>query len=165
MQADLWKALLRRVPAEQMDNLVLMTAQGTEINVQAVLRMEEHWMVLRGRLAGSNDGGRIFCLPYEHIDHAGFQRPLSDEQLQAIFGGAPAAPPPPPPEVSEAVAPAPAPPATPPPSAPPPPSSAPAQPGSSAPGMLARVPTRSKIIQRLRLRAEVIGGSKSPPKQ
>ena len=64
MQAELWKALLRRVPPEQIDNLMLMTAQGTEINVQALLRMEEHWMVLRGRLAGSNDGGRVFCLPY-----------------------------------------------------------------------------------------------------
>src|SRR4051812_20005066 len=104
MQADVWKALLRRIPAEQMDNLMLMTAQGTEINVQALLRMEEEFMVLRGRLAGSNDGGRTFLLPYEHLDHVGFQRPLSDAQVQALINGTPAVAPTPaaPPEAPTA---------------------------------------------------------------
>ncbi len=35
MQIEVWKTLLRRVPAEQIDNLMMMTAQGTELNVQA----------------------------------------------------------------------------------------------------------------------------------
>ncbi len=162
MQAELWKELLRRVPPEQIDNLSLMTAQGTEVNVQALLRMEEHWMVLRGRLAGSNDGGRIFCLPYEHLDHIGFQRPLSDVEAQVICGGAPAAAAPPPPApapAAEEVAPPPAPP-EPEPAAPPP-----AEPAKPAGGLLARVPTRSKIIQRLRLRTEAAAGGNSQPPQ
>ena len=71
MQAEVWKAILLRLPPERIDNLMLMTAQGTEINAQTVLRMEEEYLVLRGRLAGSNDGDRVFIVPYEHLDHIG----------------------------------------------------------------------------------------------
>ncbi len=157
MQADVWKALLLRIPAEQMDNLMLMTAQGTEINVQALLRMEEEWMVLRGRLAGSNEGGRTFVLPYEHLDHVGFQRPLSDAQVQALFGAAPAAVPAPPPPAAPADATVAAP--------PPPPAPEPAAPASATPGLLASVPSRGEMIQRLRLRAEARDAANSPPKE
>ncbi len=153
MQAELWKALLRRIPAEQTDNLMVKTAEGTEINVQALLLMDEQVMVLRGRIAGSNDAGRVFVVPYEHLDHMGFQKPLSDAELQSVFGITPAAPPvafeplpeSPPPEPAVAV-PAPAPP-----------------PIAANPGLLAKVPTRSKIIQRLRLRTEVRDGA--PPRE
>jgi hypothetical protein len=165
MRADLWKALLRRIPEEQLDNLVMMTAQGTEVNVQAILRMEDEVVFLRGRLAGSTDAGRIFILPYEHLDHMGFQKPLTDGQLQGLLGGAPAAAPPPPvlaaPPEPTPTPPAPQPePAAPAPAVPPPPAQ-----GNADPGLLARVPTRSKIIQRLRLRAEARDGGNSPPKQ
>ncbi|HKI31500.1 MAG TPA: hypothetical protein VKA46_06505 [Gemmataceae bacterium] len=162
MQADVWKALLRRIPSEQIDNLMLMTTQGTEINIQTVLLMDEDFMLLRGRIAGSNDGGRIFILPYEHLDHAGFQRPLNDAQLQAVFGIAPAeaAPPPAPPAPAEPLPAAPAQPQSLAPAAVAPPAQ-----GTAAAGLLARVPTRSKIIQRLRLRTEAREGADSPPKE
>lgn len=158
MQADLWKAILRRIPGEHTDNLMMMTAQGTEINVQALLRMEEDFMVLRGRLAGSTDAGRIFILPYEHLDHMGFQKPLSDVQLQAVFDGAPAAAPAAPP------ADPPAPPPEPVVPAPASGSTAPTQ-GTANPGLLATLPSKSKIIQRLRLRTETRDGANSPPKE
>jgi hypothetical protein len=161
MLVDLWKEFLRRIPPEQIDNLTLMTAHGTEINVQALLLMEEDHVVLRGRIAGSNDAGRIFVLPYEHFGHMGFQRPLPDADLKAIFGIEPplAAPIPGPPEPAEAAVP-PAPEPQPPAAAPP--AAAPPVQGTAKAGLLARVPTRSKIIERLRLRAEA---AKSLPKQ
>ncbi len=164
MQADLWKALLRRIPPEQLDNLMVMTAQGTEVNVQALLLMEEDYMVLRGRIAGSNDGGRIFVLPYEHLDYVGFQKPLGDAELQAVFGlaPAPAAPIPGPPE--PAAESAPPPPAEPQPAAAAkPPAPTPAQ-GTARPGLLGRVPTRNEIIERLRQRTEARAAAESPPK-
>jgi hypothetical protein len=159
MQADVWKALLRRVPPEQIDNLMLMTAEGTEINVQALFRMEEDYLVLRGRLAGSNDAGRVFFVPYEHLDHIGFQRPLLDAQVQALFGEAPAAPaePPPAPEAAAAPAPEPTPAAA---------AEARPEPPPAPAGPLARLPSRSAIIARLRQRTEVAqSGGDSPPKQ
>ncbi len=152
MLAELWKALLRRIPEQHIDNLMMMTAQGTEINVQTLLRMEEDFMVLRGRLAGSTDGGRIFILPYEHLDHMGFQKPLTEAQLEEVFNK-PAPPataatltePLPPPQPAS---PTPAPPAPPP-----------------ETNLLSTVPTRSKLVQRLRLRMGTRDGANSPPQQ
>jgi hypothetical protein len=165
MQADLWKALLRRIPAEHIDNVMLMTAQGTEINVQALWRMDEDFIVLRGRIAGSNDAGRIFIVPYDQLEHMGFQRPLTDGQLQEVFDGVPAAAAPAAPAPA-AAEPAPAPVVVPPPAAPEAaPVAQPAAEGGAAPGLLARVPTRSKIIQRLRQRSEARDSAGSPPKQ
>lgn len=166
MQADLWKALLRSIPEEHVDNLMLMTAQGTEVNVQQILRMDEDVVIVRGRIAGSNDAGRIFILPYAHFSHSGFQRPLTDAQLQAIFGITCAAPPA---KAPEAPAAEPAPPPAPEPvTAAVPVVAAPtitAQPSPNTAGLLARLPSKSKIIQRLRLRAEARDGANSPPKQ
>jgi hypothetical protein len=157
MQADVWKAILRRVPAAQIDNLMLMTAQGTEINAQALLRMEEDYLVLRGRLAGSNDGDRVFFVPYEHLDYIGFQRPLTGTQLQAVFGEGPAVPPEPSPPPEEPAATLPPEPAA---------AEASAAPALPAPGPLTRLPSRSKIIARLRLRTEAAReAGDSPPKQ
>jgi len=156
MLAELWKSLLRRIPEQHIDNLMMMTAQGTEINVQTLLRMEEDFVVLRGRLAGSNDGGRIFILPYVHLEHMGFQKPLTEAQLQEVFNIAPSAAPQtasaaPPPLQSEPAH-------GPPPAAPPP--------GATAePDLLSSVPTRSKLIERLRQRAEARDAANSPPKQ
>jgi hypothetical protein len=167
MQADLWKALLRSIPEEHLDNLMLMTAQGTEVNVQAILRMDEQVVILRGRLAGSNDAGRIFILPYEHFDHIGFQRPLTDAQLQAIFGIVPVAAPPKAPEAPPPPAAEPAPEPGPPPAAPAPQPVAVVAPPTppAVPGLLARLPSKSKIIQRLRQRAEAREAANSPPKE
>jgi hypothetical protein len=163
MQIEVWKTLLKRVPSDQIDNLMMMTAQGTEINVQTLLLMEEDYMVLRGRLAGTNEGGRIFVLPYAHLDHMGFQRALTDAQLEAVFGVAPiAATPPPEAPAAEPVAeqspPSPSPPA---PVAP----SPTAPPAAAEPGLLARVPTRSGIIRRLRMRTGAGDSADSSPKQ
>jgi hypothetical protein len=157
MQSDVWRALLRRIPEEHHNNLMAMTTAGTEINVQTVLRLEDDFVVLRGRLAGSTDMGRVFFLPYGQIDHVGFLRPLSDAQVQAVFDGTAASAPP-----SAETPPAPeAPPAA---AVPEPPPAAPPAPPPT--GLLARLPSKSEVIQRLRLRSSAraaAGGTKEAP--
>jgi hypothetical protein len=161
MQIEVWKTLLRRVPSDQTDNLMVMTAQGTEINVQALLRMEEDYMVLRGRLAGTNEAGRIFIVPYAHLDHMGFQRPLTDAQFQAIFEGPPiGALSPPAPPTSEPVVES-----SPPPAPGAPVAASPAATGTADRELLSRVPTRSEMIRRLRLRSGAPEGGDSKAKR
>jgi hypothetical protein len=162
MRAELWKALLRRIPEQLVDNLALKTANGPEVNVQAILRLDDDIVILRGRIAGSNDTGRIFLLPYEHFDHIAFQRPLSDEQLQEAFGIAPA-----PPAVPAVPEPSPTE-AAPAPSAEPPPAatlSVAAPSPAPAAAVLARLPTKAEIIKRLRQRTEAREGGSPAPKQ
>src|SRR5262249_53533130 len=57
MQSRTWISLLNRIPQELQDFLVLVTSIGTEISIQSILRIEEEYIVLRGRLAGTTDTG------------------------------------------------------------------------------------------------------------
>jgi hypothetical protein len=85
MQNAAWMALWRRLPPEQYDNLVVLTAAGTEILIQNVLRIEADFAVVRGRLAASSETGRVYFIPYSQIDCAGFQKSLKEEEFAALF--------------------------------------------------------------------------------
>jgi hypothetical protein len=86
MQDAAWVQLLRYVPASEHSNLLLVTASGREIAIQCLLRIDPHCLALRGRLAGSTDAGRIFFVPYSHIDYFGFQQPLKEAEFHDLFG-------------------------------------------------------------------------------
>ena len=53
MQTRSWMKLLQRIPSEQHDILVLLTSIGVEINLQRIMRMEDEFLVVRGRRGGS----------------------------------------------------------------------------------------------------------------
>jgi hypothetical protein len=86
MQACAWSALLQRVPQELHDNLMLLTTIGVEISIQNIVSMEEEYLVIRGRLAGTTDMGRVFMVPYDQINYVGFQKEMNEAQLRALFG-------------------------------------------------------------------------------
>ena len=93
MQSRAFIKLLQRIPREQHDSLVLMTSTGTDITIQTVLRMEEDYLAIRGRLAGTTEGGRIFFIPYDQINYLGIQKELKEPEVQALLGGAAPLPP------------------------------------------------------------------------
>jgi hypothetical protein len=176
MQSEVWKSLLGRIPVELHNILMVKTSAGTEINIQDVLRVEPNFVVLRGRLAGSTDMGKIFFLPYNRLDHIGFQKPVSDTQIYALLDGTAASPAPTTDAATASSIPLPPPqgcqePARPTPS----PGSEPAPPaatlsalasnlpsaGNITPGLLTRLPTKSKILQRLRLQHRGNEGGKA----
>jgi hypothetical protein len=86
MQNEMWAWLLRRVPVEQHNQLMMVTGSGTEIAVQALLRVESDFVAIKGRLAGSQDAGRVFFIPYANIDYFGLQRDVKETEFDAIFG-------------------------------------------------------------------------------
>lgn len=86
MHSASWVKLLRHIPAEDHAKLMLMTVGGTEIAIQALLRIDPECLALRGRLAGSTDAGRVFFVPYSHIDYFGFQNPLKESEFHELFG-------------------------------------------------------------------------------
>jgi hypothetical protein len=87
MQADGWIRLLRRIPAEQLDKLSLTTTNGTELSIQNLVRLDEEFMLVRARITGSSDAGRAFFIPYDQINFLGFQKPVKEEALRALFDG------------------------------------------------------------------------------
>jgi hypothetical protein len=50
------------------------------------LRVEPHLVVLKGRLAGSQEAGRVFFLPYHNIDFFGSAQPMRDSDFHETFG-------------------------------------------------------------------------------
>ncbi len=86
MQASAWIGLLRRIPPEQHDSLVLMTSMGMEISLQVVIRTDEDFLVIRGRLAGTTDTGRVFFVPYDQINYLGYHKEVSEAKIRALFG-------------------------------------------------------------------------------
>ncbi len=150
-----WSQLLHRVPEDAQNALMLALHNGTTIAVQDFLRVDEHFILLRGRVAGTSDTGQMFCLPYDKLLYACLTRPLPEQVVVGIFGellhglvdaGSPLEtaeqPPPPAPEL---------PPMTPPPLTPPP-----LSPSSTGGANLASL--------RERLRAKLTGSGGEPKK-
>jgi hypothetical protein len=163
MQNSAWIALLRRIPSDQHNNLALVTTIGIEINIQNIVRLEDDYVVIRGRLAGTTETGRAFFVPYDQINYVGIIRELKEPQIRALYGEAPPAE-----EVEQKTdavstegqptateAPVPAPP-------PDPEATAPAEP--LKPGPQLKIPRKSGVLERLRARAQLGKSSAPPPK-
>jgi hypothetical protein len=80
-----WVKLLSHIPASEQSKLMLVTTSGAEITIQCFLRLDPECLALRGRLAGSTEAGRVFFVPYTHIDYLGFQQPLKEAEFHDIF--------------------------------------------------------------------------------
>lgn len=150
MHSAAWVKLFRHIPAEEQSKLMLMTSSGTEIAIQALLRIDTECLALRGRVAGSTDAGRVFFVPYSHIDYFGFQQPLKESEFHELFsslealGGSSASPPPPASVAAETPAPASSPAITP-------------LPGSRHPGAI-----KSTVLEKFRSRVTSPGTQLRP---
>src|SRR5260370_35144676 len=86
MQASAWMALLRLVPPAHHNNLMLTIANGTEMAVNSIVRAEKEYLVIRGRLTGTTEGGGFFFVPFDQIKYLGFQRPGKEAEVRAMDG-------------------------------------------------------------------------------
>jgi hypothetical protein len=144
-----WVILFRHVPAEEQGKLMLVTASGTEIAIQCFLRIDPESVALKGRLAGSQDAGRVFFIPYSHIDYLGYQQPLKESDFHDLFGSLEL------PGAATVVEPPAAVPATEPAGEPEPaPATEPAAPnGKSAPGVRNPLAIKSTVLEKFRARS------------
>lgn len=89
MRCAIAVSLLRMIPQELQGNLMAMMLSGNEINIQNIYRMEDEFMAVRGRLAGTTDLGTVIFIPYEQVDYFGFRNgtEVKEPELQAMFAG------------------------------------------------------------------------------
>jgi predicted lipid-binding transport protein (Tim44 family) len=91
MQGSSWIALLARIPPDQSENLLFMTNNGTAIAVKGVVRAENEYVVVRGRLTGTTEeGGGFFFVPYDQINYLGFQKLIKEPVILSMYEGEPA---------------------------------------------------------------------------
>jgi hypothetical protein len=86
MQGFSWISLFERIPAKFHDTLALTLVTGAEIMMQSILRLEQDFAILRGRMAGSTDAGRVIVLPYNQIVNLAFVKRMLEADVKAIFG-------------------------------------------------------------------------------
>jgi len=88
MQGTSWIALLARIPPEQTENLLLITNNGTGISVKGIVRAENEYVIVRGRLLGTvEEGGGFFFVPYDQINYLGFQKLIKEAVIQSMYEG------------------------------------------------------------------------------
>ena len=165
MRSSSWLDIIARIPRDLHGSLVMVTTIGQEFSLQAVVRLEQEYVVIRGRSAGTTDTGRVFFLPYDQINYVGFANEMKEEQVHAFYGDSPASAAAAlvqPQALAEAAKP------TPPPVDPSPAPSAATEPGGLGPtakpkssGRLA-IPSRKALLDRLRLRNRSGSGSNPP---
>jgi hypothetical protein len=86
MQGASWIALFRRIPANLHDGLVLSLTTGAEVVVQRFVKLDTDVVVLRGRMAGTQDNGRVVILPYNNLIAINFTRRMSEAEVETVFG-------------------------------------------------------------------------------
>jgi hypothetical protein len=86
MRNSAWEALLRHIPVEQHNQFTVVTSAGIEIAVQGFLRIESDMVILKGRLSGSQDQGRLFFIPFDHLDYLGTSKMVKDAEFEEMFG-------------------------------------------------------------------------------
>ncbi|HEY1381203.1 MAG TPA: hypothetical protein VGF55_30665, partial [Gemmataceae bacterium] len=91
MQNSDWIDVIRLIPTDQHNLLVLTTQTGVDLNIDTILRTEPTYIVFRGRALGQTDDGRVFFLPYQHIDYLQINRQVKEAEVQALFGDSPEA--------------------------------------------------------------------------
>jgi hypothetical protein len=109
MRSSVWVSLIRIFPPEVQEKLMAVMTSGNEINISGVLRFEQDFLVVRGRLAGTTDDPGVVFVPYDRIDYIGFRIPMKDTDVEAMFVNSNYQTPPPEVEMPVAYAPAPAP--------------------------------------------------------
>ena len=167
MQSASWIGLLKLIPPAEHNSLLLVTSVGTQITIQDVLRLEPDYAVIRGRLAGTTETGRVFFIPYGQMNHLCFQKEVKEALIRRIYGEPEPEPAPqvasvescsPVPAEAEAVNPA-----TPVPS-PPKPSEPVLAPATVKPEPRISIPSKSGILARLRARSEAAAAQSTTPK-
>jgi hypothetical protein len=66
--------------------MALTLVTGADVVVQRLIKLDPEFAILRGRMAGTQDIGRVVVIPYAHLVTVNLTRPLSDTDLEAIFG-------------------------------------------------------------------------------
>lgn len=82
MTNSAWLQLLPNLPQSWKDSLIVKTINGTELSVQSIVRIDESFIVIRGRVAGTTEQGQVYFVPIDRIETICIQRPPKEEEMQ-----------------------------------------------------------------------------------
>src|SRR5262249_50500543 len=62
-----WIDMLKVIPEEDQNTLVVVLQNGAEVNIDTFIRFESNYVIIRGRVGGTTDEGRAFFIPYDQM--------------------------------------------------------------------------------------------------
>ena len=80
-----WIELFHLIPPEQHNTLMLVTQSGANLGIELVIRTEPSYLVFRGRVCGNTDEGRVFFLPFSHIDYVNINRVVKEQEIRDMY--------------------------------------------------------------------------------
>jgi hypothetical protein len=86
MSRDEWIELFKKIPDSMHDQVILTLSTGIDVYIQRFLQWGDHNLLIRGRLGGTDEGERIFLVPWQELRLLLFSRPIGDEILFSVFG-------------------------------------------------------------------------------
>lgn len=86
MKREEWRKFFQDLPESEHELVIVGLTNGAEVAVQRIMKYFDSFMVVRGRLGGTDDAGHIFCLPYDNMEMVFFSRIQGDETVVAMFG-------------------------------------------------------------------------------
>ena len=78
--------ILDKLPPHDVPKTVLILRFATSITLDAVLRTEDEYLVVRGREAGTNDDARAFFVPYDEVLCIKLDRVVKLSEVKRMFG-------------------------------------------------------------------------------
>lgn len=78
--------VIRRMGPGDITLTVLTLRNGGTITLEALIRTEAEYMVVRGREGGTTDEGRAFFVPYEDVVYIKLDRMTRANQLRRMYG-------------------------------------------------------------------------------
>lgn len=86
MQREYWIELFQKVPETMHEQVVFSLSTGIDVYNQRFLQFADEYLLVRGRLGGTDEGSRIFMVPWSELRMIFFSRPVEDELLFRVFG-------------------------------------------------------------------------------
>jgi hypothetical protein len=81
-----WRKFFEDLPTSEHELAIVALANGDEVSIQRIMKYMDAFMVVRGRLGGTEDAGHVFCLPYDRIEFVFFSRIQPDQTVVEMFG-------------------------------------------------------------------------------
>jgi hypothetical protein len=80
-----WISMLRVIPEEDQNALVLVLQNGCEISVDTLFHFQTNFLILRGRVGGTIDEGRAFFVPYDQMLYFRIERITNLSDLRQLM--------------------------------------------------------------------------------
>lgn len=82
MDSGSWRRLFESIRPDDQENLVVVTVTGFEIAVYRFARLEDELVMIRGRVAGTAEGSRVFLIPYSQLATVYVNREVLSEEVE-----------------------------------------------------------------------------------